>query len=146
MKLAIACDHGAYKLKEEIKKYLENKYTVLDFGTDSIESCDYPTFGIACAEAVKNGLADFGIVMCTSGEGIMISANKVKGIRCGLAYNNDVAALMRKHNNCNMISIGASYTSFEEAKEYIDTFLNTEFEGGRHLRRVNIIDFYDKNK
>ena len=145
MKLAIACDHGAFHLKELLKDYLLQSHEVLDFGTDSLDSCDYPTFGIACAEAVKNGLVDFGIVICTSGEGIMISAIKVKGIRCGLAYNKEVSALMRQHNNCNMIAMGAKYTSFDEAKEYVDIFLNTEFDGGRHSRRVGIIEFYEEN-
>ena len=146
MKIGIACDHGAFHLKELLKDYLSEKYEVLDFGTDSLESCDYPTFGIACAEATKNALCEFGIVICTSGEGIMISANKVRGIRCGLAYNKEVAALMRQHNNCNMIAIGAKYTSFDDAKDYVDTFLTTDFEGGRHARRVDIINFYEEKK
>lgn len=147
MKIGLGSDHGGFTLKEDIKAHLlEKGYEVLDFGTDSLDSCDYPTFGIACAEGVANGIIDKGIVICTSGEGIMMSANKVKGVRCGLAYNKDVASLMRLHNNANMMALGARFIEVDDALEYVDIFLNTEFEGGRHSRRVDIIDFYEQKR
>ena len=141
MKLSIGCDHGGYLLKEKVKEYLLNKgYEIIDCGTNSLDSCNYPIFGKKAAEMVANGDCELGIVICTSGEGIMMSANKVKGIRCGLAYNKEVCALMRQHNNANMISIGAKFTPFETAVEYIDIFLSTPFEGGRHALRVEMIE------
>lgn len=141
MKLSIGSDHAGYKYKEEIKKYLEAKgHQVKDCGTNSLDSCDYPIFGRAAAEAVAKGEVDFGIVVCSSGEGIMMTANKVKGIRCGLAYNDDVARLIRQHNNANMIGFGANFMSLEDVLRRIDIFLATPFEGGRHERRVNEIE------
>lgn len=141
MKLSIGSDHAGYKYKEEIKKYLEAKgHQVKDCGTNSLDSCDYPIFGRAAAEAVAKGEVDFGIVVCSSGEGIMMTANKVKGVRCGLAYNDDVARLIRQHNNANMISFGANFMSLEDVLRRIDIFLATPFEGGRHERRVNEIE------
>lgn len=141
MKIALACDHGGFTLKEEIKKYLlDNKYEVEDFGTYSLESCDYPVFAKKAAQAVSNNECEKGIVICTTGEGVCMTCNKVKGIRCGLVYNEDVAKLIRQHNNANMMSIGAKFTSLEEAKKYVNLFLTTDFEGGRHIRRVNLIE------
>ena len=141
MKLSIGSDHAGYKYKEEIKKYLEAKgHQVRDCGTNSLDSCDYPIFGRAAAEAVAKGEVDFGIVVCSSGEGIMMTANKVKGVRCGLAYNDDVARLIRQHNNANMIGFGANFMSLEDVLRRIDIFLATPFEGGRHERRVNEIE------
>ena len=141
MKISIGSDHAGYTYKEEIKKYLSNKgYEVIDCGTNSLESCDYPEFGKAAARKVVNKEADFGIVVCSSGEGISIAANKVKGIRCGLAYNDDVARLIRQHNNANMIGFGASFMKLEDVLRRIDIFLATPFEGGRHERRVNKIE------
>ncbi len=141
MKISIGSDHAGYAYKEEIKKYLSNKgYGVIDCGTNSLESCDYPEFGKEAARKVANKEADFGIVVCSSGEGISIAANKVKGIRCGLAYNDDVARLIRQHNNANMIGFGASFMKLEDVLRRIDIFLATPFEGGRHERRVNKIE------
>ena len=141
MKISIGCDHAGYKYKEEIKKYLEGKgHEVKDCGTFSLDSCDYPIFGRAAAELVAKGEVDFGIVVCSSGEGIMMAANKVKGVRCGLAYNDDVARLIRQHNNANMIGFGANFMALEDVLRRIDIFLATEFEGGRHERRVNEIE------
>ncbi len=146
MKIALGCDHGGFTLKEDIKKYLEkNNHEVIDVGTYDMNSCAYSEFALKCAEKVASGECDRGIVICTTGEGIMIAANKVKGIRCGLAYNNDTVYLMREHNNCNMMSMGAKFTSSEQAYKYIDLFLNTPFEGGRHESRINIISDYEKN-
>ena len=141
MKISIASDHAGYAYKEEIKKYLSNKgHEVVDCGTNSLESCDYPIFGKEAARKVANKEVDFGVLVCSSGEGIAIAANKVKGVRAGIAYNDDVARLMRQHNNANMISFGASFMKLEDVLRRVDIFLATEFEGGRHERRVNEIE------
>ena len=147
MTIAIASDHGGFDLKQQISAYLfdELNYEVVDYGTFSKESCSYSEHGIKCAEAVASHKADFGIVICTTGEGIMIASNKVKGIRCGLAYNDLTAEYIRRHNDCNMLAMGAKFTTFEQAKRYIDIFLNTPFEGGRHALRVNYIKNYEEN-
>lgn len=141
MKISIGSDHAGYAYKEEIKKYLSKKgYEVIDCGTNSLESCDYPEFGKEAAHKVANKEAEYGIVVCSSGEGISIAANKIKGIRCGLAYNDDVARLIRQHNNANMIGFGASFMDLKDVLRRIDIFLSTPFEGGRHERRVNKIE------
>lgn len=141
MKLSIGSDHAGYNYKQEIIKYLEAKgHAVIDCGTNSLESCDYPIFGKAAAQKVADGEATFGILVCSSGEGIMMAANKVKGVRAGLAYNDDVARLIRQHNNANMIAFGASFMDLKDVLRRIDIFLSTEFEGGRHARRVGEIE------
>lgn len=141
MKFSIGSDHAGYTYKQEIIKYLQGKgHTVIDCGTNSLDSCDYPIFGKAAAEKVASGEVDFGILVCSSGEGIMMAANKVKGVRAGLAYNDDVARLIRQHNNANMIAFGANFMKLEDVLRRIDIFLASEFEGGRHLRRVNEIE------
>lgn len=141
MKISIGSDHAGFKYKEEIKKYLESKgHEVIDCGTNSLDSCDYPIFGRAAAELVAKGEAKYGVLVCSSGEGIMMAANKVKGVRCGLAYNDDVARLIRQHNNANMIAFGASFMELKDVLRRIDVFLATEFEGGRHERRVSEIE------
>ena len=141
MKLAIGSDHGGYLLKEEVKKDLiEKGYELEDVGTYSLDSCDYPIFGNAVAKLVASKKADYGIVICTSGEGIMISANKVKGVRCGMGYNDEVSRLMRQHNNANCIAFGAKFMEKEDVLRRIYIFLSTEFEGGRHQRRVDEIE------
>lgn len=141
MKIAIASDHAGYNYKQEIIKHLENKgIEVLDEGTHSLDSCDYPIFAHAAAKKVALGEAQYGILVCSSGEGIMIAANKEKGIRAGLAYNDDVARLMRQHNNANMIAFGANFMALEDVIRRIEIFLATDFEGGRHERRVSEIE------
>lgn len=141
MKIALASDHAGYQYKQEIKVYLKNKgIQVVDVGTNSIESCDYPIFAHAAAEKVANGDADYGILVCSSGEGIAIAANKTKGIRAGIGYNDEVARLMRQHNNANMIAFGATFMKLPDVLKRIDIFLKTPFEGGRHERRVNEIE------
>ena len=136
--IAIACDHGAYALKETIKKHLQDKgYEVKDFGTYSEESCDYPDFGAPAARAVASGECEKGIVMCTTGIGISISANKVKGVRCALLSDPVSARLTRQHNDTNMMALGAGFVGPMLAKEIVDVWLGTEFEGGRHQRRVD---------
>ena len=141
MKIVIASDHAGYAYKEKIKSFLKNKdVSVIDVGTNSTESCDYPIFAHQAAAKVASGEADFGILVCSSGEGIAIAANKTKGIRAGIAYNDEVACLMRQHNNANMISFGASFMKLEDVLRRIEIFLKTPFEGGRHERRVNEIE------
>ena len=143
MKVAIASDHGGYTLKEELKTYLQNRnIEILDLGTDSEESVDYPKFGFACGEAVAAGKADKGIVCCGTGIGISIAANKVKGIRCALCTSVEMAELARKHNNANMLALGGRIMDAETARAITQTWLDTEFEGGRHQRRVDQIDSY----
>ena len=138
--ISIASDHGGYRLKEHIKAYLTAKgLSVLDCGCDSEESCDYPIFGKAAAQAVADGRCEQGIVICTTGIWISITANKVKGIRCALCGDPLSAELTRRHNNANMLAMGAGIIGPNMAERIVDVFLNTEFEGGRHARRVGEI-------
>ena len=138
--IAIASDHGGYALKEHIKAYLTAQgKTCKDFGTDSTASCDYPVFGRAAAEAVASGECETGIIICTTGIGISITANKVKGIRCALCSDSVTAEMTRRHNNSNMLAMGAGIVGTLLAERIVDTFLSTEFEGGRHERRVNLM-------
>lgn len=145
MKIAIGSDHGGYDLKEQLKYYLtKNGYEVMDVGTYSKDSCHYPEFAIKCARQVSEGVCQFGIIICTTGEGVTMTANKIKGVRAGLAYNTDVARLMREHNDANVMTLGAKYTTFKEASERLDTFLNAKFLEGRHAVRVQMINNLDK--
>ena len=138
--IAIASDHGGFALKEHIKAYLlAQGKDVKDFGTDSLASCDYPIFGRAAAEAVASGECEKGIVICTTGIGISITANKVKGIRCALVGDLMTAKLTRQHNDSNVLALGAGVTGPMLAEKIVDTFLTTEFEGGRHQRRVDLM-------
>jgi len=142
--IALACDHGAYTLKEEVKKFLEKKgLEYKDFGTHSLDSCDYPDFAGPAAQAVASGECDRGIVLCTTGIGVSITANKVKGIRCALLSDVMSARLTRQHNDTNMMAIGAGVVGQMLALEIIDTWLGTEFEGGRHQRRVEKLMSYE---
>lgn len=141
MIIAIASDHGGFALKNTVKEHLlERGYKVVDLGTHSEESVDYPVYGKACAEAVAEGRADAGIVCCGTGIGISIAANKVKGIRCGLCTSVEMAELTKKHNNANMIALGGRTTDPKLAIEITDAWLDTEFEGGRHKRRTDMLD------
>ncbi|HOF65202.1 MAG TPA: ribose 5-phosphate isomerase B [Bacilli bacterium] len=145
MKLAIGSDHGGFKYKKIVIKHLKEKgHTVLDVGPLTEERSNYPTYGIAVGEAVMGKRADFGIVICTTGEGIAMAANKVKGIRAGIAYNDEVAKLMRQHNDANVISFGQAHMDIDDVLRRIDIFLATPFEGGRHATRVDIIKDYEK--
>ena len=140
MNISLGCDHGGYDLKEHIKAYLEGKgHTVKDCGTYSKESCDYPLFGKAAAEEVAFGACERGIVICTTGIGISISANKVKGVRCALCSDPLGAEMTRRHNDANMLAMGAGMIGKNMAERIVDVFLSTEFEGGRHQRRVDEI-------
>ena len=138
MTIALGCDHGGYELKQYIIQVLEKLgHTCEDFGCDSLDSCDYPDFGAAAARAVAEGRCDRGIVICTTGIGISIAANKIKGIRCAHCADCLQAELTRRHNNANMMAIGAGFTGKNMAERMVEVFLSTEFEGGRHLRRVD---------
>ena len=138
--VSIASDHGGYRLKEHIKAYLTAKgISVLDCGCDSLDSCDYPIFGKAAAQAVADGRCEKGIVICTTGIGISISANKVKGIRCALCGDPLAAEMTRRHNDANMLAMGAGVIGPNMAERIVDVFLSTEFEGGRHARRVGLM-------
>ena len=140
MKIALGSDHGGYELKEIIKTVIEKMgHEYVDFGCNSLESCDYPDFGAAAAKAVAAGECEKGIVVCTSGIGISITANKVKGIRCAHCADCLQAEMTRRHNDANIMAIGAGFTGKNMAERMVEVFLNTEFEGGRHERRVNKI-------
>ena len=141
MKLSLACDHGGLQLKKEISAYLTQLgHVVVDFGTDSAESCDYPDFAKPAALAVSNGECERGVLVCTTGIGVSMVANKVKGVRCALCMNPDMAKMTRLHNNANVIALGQKYLDVSTAKQIVDAFLTTEFEGGRHAIRVNKIE------
>lgn len=138
--IAIASDHGGFMLKEHIKAYLQSQgKQISDFGCDTPKSCDYPTFAQAAAKAVASGECKTGIVICTTGIGISISANKVKGIRCALCTDPLMAEMTRRHNDANMLALGAGITGQNLAERIVEVFLNTEFEGGRHARRVDLM-------
>ena len=138
MKISIGSDHGGYALKQELIAYLQEKgHQVEDFGCHDTSSCDYPDFGEAAARAVASGACERGIVVCTTGIGISISANKVKGIRCALCSEPYSAEMTRRHNDANMLALGAGMVGAMMAKRIVDVFLSTEFEGGRHQRRVD---------
>ena len=141
MKISIGCDHGAIDLKNIVVAHLEKAgHQVVDFGTYTSESCDYPEFGRAAAEKVASGECERGIVLCTTGIGISISANKVHGIRCALCRDLLSAQLTRLHNDANVLALAGGFTGPFEAEKIVDAFLTTGFEGGRHQRRVDKIE------
>ncbi len=138
MTIAIGNDHAGTEYKFEIIKYLEkNNYTVLNFGTDTSESMDYPDAIHPVADAVESGKATFGIIICGSGNGAQMTANKHQGIRAGLCWNNELVELTRLHNDANILAIPARFVSVQQAVGFVTIFLNTEFEGGRHQTRVD---------
>lgn len=139
MKLLIGSDHAGYELKEKIKSHF-SQISFLDKGCFSSESVDYPEFAHAVAEGILSGESDFGILICGSGNGISIAANKHNGIRAAIAWKPELAALARLHNNANILSLPARFISEEEAFAIVDSFLQSEFEGGRHQTRVEKID------
>ncbi len=142
MKIALAADHGGFRLKEKVKEHLLQKgIEVLDLGTDNGEtSVNYPNFGKACGEAVMRGDAERGIAFCGTGIGISIAANKVKGIRCALCTSLFMAEMASKHNNANMLALGGRILEPELACGIVDVWLDTEFEGGRHKNRTDMLD------
>lgn len=138
MNISIACDHGAYALKERLKaRLLEQGHHVADCGAHSAESCDYPDFAAAAARLVADGSCARGVVLCTTGIGMSIAANKVKGVRCALCHEPLSAEMTRRHNDANMLAMGAGVTGGNLAERILDVFLSTDFEGGRHQRRVD---------
>ncbi len=140
MKIAIGNDHTALEMKAAIKAYLEEKgYEVLDLGTNSTESCDYPVYGEKVGRAVVDGDADLGIAICGTGVGISLAANKVKGVRACVCSEPYTAKLSRLHNNSNVLAFGARVIGVELAKMIVDEWLNASFEGGRHQRRVDML-------
>ncbi len=139
--IAIGCDHAGFGLKLPVIAYLEKEeYNILDMGTFSEDSVDYPDFAHPVAIAVESGKADFGILICGSGNGVAITANKHTDIRAALCWNEEIAALARMHNNANIIALPARFVSIEDGVQMVKTFLSTAFEGGRHERRVEKIN------
>ncbi|MFO7934031.1 MAG: ribose 5-phosphate isomerase B [Bacteroidales bacterium] len=139
-KIAIASDHAGYPMKLSLIEYLKNKgYEITDLGTDSPDDVDYPDFGHPLAEAVEDGKFSRGISLCGSGNGINMVTNKHQGIRGALCWNEDISSWARKHNDANICSLPARFLDLEEAKKIVDRFLNTEFEGGRHEKRIGKI-------
>lgn len=138
--IGFACDHAGYGLKHKLMEYLKSKsYDIMDFGTYSEESCDYPDFAHKLAEAVENKDCEIGIAICGSGNGINMTVNKHQLIRSALCWNPEISKLARLHNDANICALPGRFISFEEAKEIVDIFLSTEFEGGRHINRINKI-------
>lgn len=138
--IALGCDHGGYALKELLKSHLEERgYACQDFGCSSTDSCDYPVFAQQAAQAVADGSCRFGVVVCTTGIGVSICANKVKGVRCALCHEPWSAQMTRRHNDANMLALGAGVTGPKLAVEILDAFLAHDFEGGRHQRRVDMM-------
>ena len=140
MKIALGGDHAGFDYKQEIIAMLESKgLEIKDFGPYSTDSCDYPDFVHPVADAIENGSFDLGVIICGSGNGVAMTVNKHQGIRCALAWNIELAELSRSHNDANIVSIAARFVSLDQAKEIVDIFIKTPFEGGRHQRRVDKI-------
>ena len=140
MKIAMASDHGAYDLKERLKlRLLQQGHEIVDCGTNSEEKCDYPDYGRPAAQLVARGECDRAILLCTTGIGMSMVANKVKGVRCALCSDTLSASMTRRHNDANVLAMGAVIVGPRLAEHIVDEFLNTEFEGGRHQRRVEKI-------
>lgn len=147
MKIAIGNDHVAVEMKRHIVAYLEAKgHTPVNFGTDSTERADYPLYGKAVAEAVASGACEVGILICGTGIGISLAANKVKGIRAAVCSEAYSAALTRRHNNANIIAFGARVVGVATAETIVDAFLEAEFEGGRHAARVDMITAIEEGR
>ena len=140
-KIAIACDHGGYELKKDIVKHLTARgFEIVDFGCDSTQSVDYPDYALPASQAVASGECDLGILICGTGIGMSLCANKVKGIRAACCSDTFSARMTRMHNNSNIIAFGARVIGSEMAKMIVDTWMETEYEGGRHQRRVDLLD------
>jgi ribose 5-phosphate isomerase B len=138
--VAIGCDHAGFEYKEAIKQWLTQRgFEVKDFGTHSLDSVDYPDFAHPTAASIESGECAFGILFCGSANGVAITANKHQHVRAGLCWENDVAKLVRKHNNANIICVPARFVALPLAQEMVDIFMTTEFEGGRHANRVSKI-------
>jgi ribose 5-phosphate isomerase B len=143
-RIAAGCDHAGFEYKEQIKKMLQEQgYEVKDFGTFSTDSVDYPDFVHPVAESIERHESDLGVLVCGSANGVAITANKHQEIRAAIAWRNDVAALSRTHNDANVLCIPSRFVSLDEAKEFVNTFLTTSFEGGRHANRVRKIAVHE---
>ncbi|MBR2779558.1 MAG: ribose 5-phosphate isomerase B [Firmicutes bacterium] len=141
MMIALASDHAGFELKEAIKKHLlDNNYDIIDMGTNSKNSCDYPIFAKKAAHAVATGQCEKGIVCCGTGIGVSIVANKVKGIRCALCTSEFTAEMAKRHNNANMVAFGARVSETEDVLRMVDVWLNAQFEEGRHQRRIDMME------
>ncbi|MCX5775957.1 MAG: ribose 5-phosphate isomerase B [Firmicutes bacterium] len=144
MKIVVGSDHGGFQFKEAIKKHLVEKgHEVFDVGTSSEARCNYPDYAILAGEKVASGEAKYGFIVCTTGIGISIAANKVKGVRCAVGYDDEAVRLTRNDNDANMISFGQGFMKLEDVLRRVDIFLSTEAEGGRHANRVNLIKNYE---
>lgn len=147
MKIAIGSDHGGFELKESVRKHLtEQGIEVLNLGTDSTESVDYPRYGFAVGDAVIKGKADLGIVICGTGLGISMAANKIPGIRAALCTETFSARMAREHNNANVLALGGRVTGVGLALDIVDIFIKTTFAGGRHARRVDLISALERGE
>lgn len=147
MKIAIGNDHAAVDMKNHISDYLTAKgYEIVNFGTDSTDSCDYPIYGKKVADAVASGECELGILICGTGIGISLAANKVKGIRAAVCSEPYSARLTRQHNDANIIAFGARVVGYGVAEQIVDEFLNAEYEGGRHQNRVDLISAIEEGK
>ena len=142
MKISIGCDHAAFDFKQTLIPFLKDElaFEVIDYGTSSNDSVDYPKFGHLVGKSVVNDESDFGIVLCGSGIGISIAANKISGVRAALCTTMDHAIMSRKHNDANILAMGSRFTSIKEMKDIIKVWLSTDFEGGRHQLRLNKIE------
>lgn len=141
LRIAIGSDHGGFEYKQRLIHHLASLgYLINDVGTFTDESTHYPLYGAAVGQSVAQGASDIGIVICTSGEGIAMAANKISGVRCGIGYNDEVTKFMRLHNDANVIAFGQKYMSYEDVERRVHIFLETEFEGGRHQTRVDILN------
>jgi ribose 5-phosphate isomerase B len=137
MKISVASDHAGYELKEAVREHLEELgHEVVDFGTDSTESTDYPDYATPAARAVASGQVERGVFVCGSGQGMVMTANKVRGVRAALAWHPEIAKLSRNHNDSNVLALPARFVGIEQALEIVDAWLAAEFEGGRHIPRV----------
>lgn len=138
MKISVASDHAGYELKEAVKEHLTAAgHEVVDFGTSSTESTDYPDYAAPAARAVASGEVERGVFVCGSGQGMVMTANKVRGVRAALAWHSEVARLSRQHNDANVLALPARFIGIEQALEIVDAWLDAEFEGGRHVSRVD---------
>ncbi len=145
MKIAIGADHAGYEFKDKVKALLEDGgHVVTDMGTHSKESCDYPDFGLKVAQAVADGDVDYGVNVCWTGNGMAIAANKIKGIRAGIALSVEMAELTRSHNDANVLVMSGKYTTDDQIEPILTAFLTTDFEGGRHIRRLDKIRAAEK--
>ncbi len=144
MKIAIGSDHAGYELKEKVKRYLKSRgHNINDFGTDSIKSVDYPDYAYKVAKGVADGEFERGVLICWTGNGMTIAANKVRGVRAALCLNERMAELARKHNDARILCMASLFLGEEEAYEIADKFFGSNFEGGRHSRRIGKIEEYE---